>query len=330
MAPRFDAKEQSLMLSNRLRKNLRKLKKWATKHHITCYRIYDVDIPEILLAIDLYDDHLHVSEYDRKAKSSISPEEHNAWLSEIVYSTAESLGINQEQVHLKRRERKRGKNQYERVSAEYSELIVREGGHRFLVNLSDYLDTGLFLDHRRTRGIVQGESEGKDFLNLFAYTGSFTIYAIKGGAKSTTTVDLSNTYQEWTKKNFDLNEISMGSTHHLVCDDVLFFLQRAIEESKKFDLIVVDPPTFSNSKKMDSHFDVQKHHVELLEKASRLLRNQGVLYFSTNRRGFQIESEKLRHLEIGDITASTIPEDFRNKKIHQCFSIKRRSRRIIG
>lgn len=323
------ADSQATMLANRLRKNRRRLKKWCRREKVSCYRLYDRDIPEIPLTIDWYEGRVHLAEVRRRASESMSPAEHREWLDVLVTAVAEELEVRREAIFVKTRQRQRGKEQYQRQSERGARFVVGEGGHRFLVNLSDYLDTGLFLDHRLTRAMVGDMAEGCRFLNLFAYTGSFTVYAARGGAKSTTTVDLSQNYLEWAKENFNLNGLDReASRHRLVRHDVLMFLQDAAERGERFDLVVADPPTFSNSKKLERDFDVQRDHGQLLEGIRAVLSPRGTIIFSTNRRRFRFADDAAPGFEIEDMSEKTIPDDFRNKRIHRSFRLSRRRKLV--
>lgn len=302
--------------ANRLAKMHKHFGKWARRQGITCYRVYDNDIPGTPLAVDIYENIVHVAEYARD--HGMEPEEHAAWLDGCIQVISEVLGVTSDLIYLKYRQRQKGLRQYERFSRLGSEYIVRENGLRFLIKPADYLDVGLFLDHRNTRQMVRQESEGKRVLNLFAYTGSFTVYAAAGGAASTLTVDMSNTYLQWADRNLSINGFS-DELHRLLQADVLAWLEQPPRE--QFDLIVLDPPTFSNSKRMDDTLDIQRDHVMLLNRALRFCAPGGTLYFSTNYRRFKLWEEEIRASAIQDISAKTVPEDFRNKKIHQCYRI---------
>jgi len=314
--------QQPTMLANRLRKRAKHLRKWAKREGISCYRLYDRDIPEIPLAVDWYEGRLHIAEYQRNHDHT--PEEHEAWLDSLVDAAAEVLQVERADCYLKRRERQKGTAQYERVSKESAIFTVREWGATFEVNLSDYLDTGLFLDHRLTRRRVAAEARGKDVLNLFAYTGAFTVHAAMGGARSTTTVDLSNTYLDWAESNLRLNTIA-PSDHRVVRDDVMAWLRRSPPES--YDLVVCDPPTFSNSKRTLTHFDIQRDQLGLLSAVARVTRPTGVVYFSTNFRRFKPEFEATGPggvwETVDEISGETVPEDFRNKRVHRCWRLVR-------
>jgi len=302
--------------ANRLAKMHKHFGKWARRQGITCYRVYDNDIPGTPLAIDIYENIVHVAEYARD--HGMEPEEHAAWLDGCIQVISEVLGVTSDLIYLKYRQRQKGLRQYERFSRLGSEYVVRENGLRFLIKPADYLDVGLFLDHRNTRQMVRQESEGKRVLNLFAYTGSFTVYAAAGGAAGTLTVDMSNTYLQWADRNLSINGFS-DERHRLLQADVLAWLEQPPRE--QFDLIVLDPPTFSNSKRMEDTLDIQRDHVMLLNRALRFCAPGGTLYFSTNYRRFKLWEEEIRASAIQDISAKTVPEDFRNKKIHQCFRI---------
>jgi 23S rRNA (guanine2445-N2)-methyltransferase / 23S rRNA (guanine2069-N7)-methyltransferase len=313
-------RDQATMFRNRLDRMGKHWRKWARRQGITCFRLYDRDIPDVPLVIDWYEGQLHVAEFVRPHDRSEA--EHRVWLDFIVRAAAEALGVDPDsQTYLKRRERQRGKSQYERQDDAGEMLEVREGGHKFLVNLSDYLDTGLFLDHRQTRALVEAEAAGKRFVNLFGYTGSFTVYAAAGGAASTTTVDLSNTYLHWSQQNMRLNGFT-GAAHQFVRDDAVAFLRhRAARHEPRFDLAVVDPPTFSNSKRLADVWDIQQHHAELLNLLLEQMTPGGKIYFSTNLRRFKLYEDTLRHVTLREITAQTIPPDFRNKRIHRCWTL---------
>lgn len=304
--------------SNRLRKNARHLGKWARRQKISCYRVYDRDIPEFPLAVDLYQDRAHLQEFDTGWQM---PEEaHAQWVETVREHAAQALELPLQNIIYKLRARQRGESQYEKTGSMGEDFVVDEGGHRFVVNLAAYLDTGLFLDHRITRSMVQGRAAGKRFLNLFAYTGSFTVYAAAGGAASSVTVDMSNTYQDWSLRNFELNGMDL-KRHKLVRADVFAYLEQAIATGEKFDLIVMDPPSFSNSKKMQGVLDVQRDHSKLINSCVELLAPGGELFFSTNLRSFKLDDSALVSSQVKNISAQTVPEDFRNKKIHYCWLI---------
>lgn len=314
---------QAEMFGNRLRKNLKKLSKWIKQNAIYCYRLYDADLPEYAVAVDVYQGEstwVNVQEYE--SPKTIDPVKANQRLAGVMAEIPKVLHIPVDHIFLKIRRKQKGTDQYEKLSERGHFHVVEEGGCKFWVNFEDYLDTGLFLDHRPMRLRLQREAKGKRFLNLFAYTGSATVHAVRGGAIASVTVDLSNTYLDWAKRNFDLNGIR--GDHKLVRANCVQWLaeQAAAKQKPQFDLIFLDPPTFSNSKKMDEAFDVQNDHVQLLKNAAALLAPGGVLYFSTNFRRFKMDEAALAGLNIEDISAATIPEDFaRDPKIHYCWRI---------
>ncbi|MFK5927510.1 MAG: bifunctional 23S rRNA (guanine(2069)-N(7))-methyltransferase RlmK/23S rRNA (guanine(2445)-N(2))-methyltransferase RlmL [Desulfuromusa sp.] len=306
------------MFANRLRKNLKKLKKWAVREEVDCYRLYDADLPEYAVAVDLYGDEVHLQEY--RAPKEIDERKSAERLREVQDAIPLVLDLFPDKIHLKVRQQQKGNLQYEKQARRGLLKEVQEGNCKFLVNLTDYLDTGLFLDHRPTRQLIQKLADGTRFLNLFAYTGTATVHALQGGAIATTTIDMSRTYLEWAKKNIALNHFD-PEEEELIQADCLTWLERAEGE---YDLIFLDPPTFSNSKGMDETFDVQRDHVDLLRKTMRLLAPGGTLIFSSNLRKFSMDRTALAGLEIEDISATTIPADFaRNPRIHNCWSIKR-------
>ena len=310
------AREQADIFRNRLDKRARHLRKWPARG-ITCYRLYDRDIPEVPLVVDRYGDCLHLAEYDRPHDRT--PAEHGDWLDLMARTAGETLGVAPADVFLKRRSRQRGDSQYERVAEAGRTLDVTEGGLTFRVNLSDYLDTGLFLDHRITRSMVREAARGKRMLNLFAYTGSFSVYAADGGATSTTTVDLSKTYLDWARENMAANDFT-GRSHHFSRTDAMTFL-REHRTYRAFDLAVVDPPTFSNSKSLRTDWDIQRDHAALLNRLMELMTPGGVIFFSTNFRRFKLDESALPGATIHDITPQTIPDDFRNQRIHRCWKM---------
>jgi len=303
---------------NRLRKVYRHLSKWAKREKITCFRVYDNDIPEFPVAVDLYEGRAYIAVFYKEFLNTHFPFE--TWLDYCQTVVTSVLGIPRHMQFVKIRQRQRGTDQYEKQDTLGDRFIVRENELQFYVNLSDYLDTGLFLDHRITRSIVRDQSKNRRILNLFAYTGSFTVYAAAGGAVLTTTIDMSNTYLHWARDNMKLNGFA-GEAHHYVQGDVLSLLPGLATES--YDLIVLDPPTFSNSKRMVEVFDVQKDHVFLINQCYRILAPEGQLYFSTNYRGFKMDAAALNFESVEEITHKTIPQDFRNKKIHRCYLFTR-------
>ena len=300
----------------RLQKLAHHLRKFP-KRGITCYRIYDRDIPEIPLAIDRYEDCLHIAEYERP--NDRTGAQQAEWMELMTGIAGRVLEVPPEKIFLKTRRRQRGLSQYERFGERGVFQKVREGGLLFYVNLSDYLDTGLFLDHRNAREMVRREAAGKHVLNLFAYTGAFSVYAADGGAATVTTVDLSNTYLDWAEDNMHLNGFDDPNRYKYIKCDIRKFLS-LLYDDEIYDLVVVDPPTFSNSKDLDV-WDVQKHHVELLNALIPHVSPGGVIYFSTNHRKFKLQESELRGVSVREITSRTVPEDFRNKKIHRCWRL---------
>jgi 23S rRNA (guanine2445-N2)-methyltransferase / 23S rRNA (guanine2069-N7)-methyltransferase len=312
------------MLANRLRKNLKNLGRWARQSGVSCYRLYDADLPEYAVAVDLYQGErlwVHVQEYE--APSSIDPARAEGRLIDALAAIPAVLEIPPQQVFLKIRRRQKGTAQYEKQAESGRFFQVEEGGLKFWVNFEDYLDTGLFLDHRITRALIRERAEGKSFLNLFAYTGTATVYAAKGEASATTTVDMSRTYLDWAQRNLELNGLR-GDRHELVQADCLEWLNEAVQAHWRYDLIFLDPPTFSTSKRMKATLDVQRDHVDLIRKCVSLLAPGGLLVFSTNNRKFRLDAEGLKGLKVEDITRKTIPKDFeRNPRIHYCWLIGR-------
>ena len=307
--------EGGQMFANRLQKNLKSLGKWARQAGVECYRLYDADMPEYALAIDLYRDWVHVQEY--APPRSIDPEKAQTRLLDALAAIPVALGIPAERVVIKRRERQTGTRQYERQGEQGRFMEVSEGGVKLLVNLTDYLDTGLFLDHRPMRLRIQREAAGKRFLNLFCYTGTVTVHAAKGGARSTTSVDLSKTYLDWARRNLSLNGFS--DKQRLEQGDVMAWLEA---DRGEYELIFIDPPTFSNSKRMEGVFDVQRDHIHLLDLAMARLAPGGVLYFSNNFRKFQLDEMLAKRYNVVEFSGETLDPDFaRNPRIHRAWRI---------
>ncbi len=316
---------QAEMFANRLQKNVKKLSKWIKQNHVHCYRLYDADLPEYAVAVDVYrGDKTWVNVQEYEPPKSIDPAKANQRLTGAMREIAKVLQVPASQVFLKIRRKQKNTDQYEKLDDARHFHVVEEGGGKFWVNFEDYLDTGLFLDHRPLRLLIQQQAKGKRFLNLFAYTGSATVHAVIGGAISSVTVDMSNTYLDWARRNFELNGIH--GDHKLVRADCMQWLEDQVRSKQKpqFDLIFLDPPTFSNSKKMDEAFDIQQDYVQLIRNAAALLAPNGILYFSTNFRRFKMDEEELTDLVIEDISTKTIPEDFkRDNRIHYCWKIVR-------
>lgn len=304
-------------LGNRVLKNERHLKKWARREGIEAYRIYDRDIPEFPLAIDRYADWLHVQVFEKKR--ILEAED----LEQIREQLGGSLQVPLHQILIKHRRRQRGLDQYQKLATESPSFIVSERGLQFEVNLAGYLDTGLFLDHRDTRQMIRERAHDRRFLNLFAYTGSFTVYAAAGGARHSVTVDMSNTYQAWSRRNLAHNGLDDINRHSFVQSDVVAFVERMRAEHTLFDLIVLDPPSFSNSKRMDGTFDVQRDQLGLLSATLELLAPGGELYFSNNRQGFKLDPGVDAMGSVTEMSKRTIPVDFKRHTPHRCWVIRK-------
>ena len=317
------------MVANRLRKNFKTASSWARKNNIRCYRVYDADMPEYSFAVDIYgaaDDESHnwayVQEY--AAPETVNRDAARTRRLQFLSVLPEVLEIPRERIHSRTRKQQSDHGQYEKLDSQHDSHIVAEGAYRFYVNFTDYLDTGLFLDHRITRQKIFEHAKGKRFLNLFAYTGSATVYAIAGGAISSTTVDMSNTYLDWTEKNLILNKLN-APQHELIKADCLQWLVReAAAKQRQYDVIFVDPPTFSRSKSMETDFEIQSDHVRLLQLTGELLAPGGMIIFSNNFTRFKLDQAALAAFKIEDWSRLTLPKDFeRNPKIHCCFAITR-------
>ncbi len=308
------------MFQNRLLKVYKHFSKIARKQDIACYRFYDHDLPEFPFAIECYNGVVHAAEYKRR--HGMEDEEHLVWLQSCKEVLAEVLEISPDLIFMKVRQRKAGRQgQYEKFDEQKVERIVPEGGLSFIINLTDYLDTGLFLDHRITRGLVRDEAKGMNVLNLFCYTGSFSVYAAHGGAKMVTSVDLSKTYLNWAKRNMQYNKLYKDTIHDFVHGDVLEWLEYMPANS--YDLIVCDPPTFSNSKRMDDNFDVQRDHVMLIKKLLKGLTDGGKIYFSNNYSDFVLDRDSIPAQTVKDITGLTTPFDFQGRLNRKCFMIQK-------
>lgn len=312
--------EGSRMFANRIRKNRKRLARWLKREQVSCYRLYDADMPEYAVAVDIYGEHAHVAEY--QAPRDIEPEVAERRLDEVRAALPDALGVPAASIAYKQRRRQRGTGQYEKQDSKGEYISVNEGRARLLVNLHDYLDTGLFLDHRPLRLRLHDEAADKDFLNLFCYTGSATVHAALGGARSTTSVDLSNTYLGWLRKNLAHNGLD-ESRNKLVKANCMEWLQE--QAGGGYDLILLDPPSFSNSTAMEESFDIQRDHPALVRSAMAVLRKGGQLYFSNNRRGFKMDPALLEEFTCEDITGQTLGPDFqRNRKIHSCWAMRHR------
>jgi 23S rRNA (cytosine1962-C5)-methyltransferase len=319
---------------HRLAKNARHLRRWARREDVHAYRVYDRDVPEFPVVIDRFEaaggdeTWLQFQEVDTGWQQS--EDEHREWLAHLIDASADVFEVPAERVSVKRRARQRVRgektSQHGPTGVDEDDLVVVEGGHRFLVNLHGYLDTGLFLDHRITRRMVGERATGRRFLNLFAYTGSFTVYAARGGAVSSESVDLSNTYCDWAERNLRLNGVDLGR-HGVVRADVFTWLRDAVAafdagDRESVDLIVLDPPTFSNSKSMMGVLDVQRDHPWLIRQCLALLAPGGDLFFSTNQRTFVLDEQVQERARFVEISAKTVPPDFRDRRIHRCWHIR--------
>ena len=317
----FEPIEGAEDFTNRLQKNMQTLKKWAVKEGVFCLRLYDADLPDFNVAVDLYGDRLHVQEY--APPKSIDPEKAKKRFNLALAAIRAVTGLGRDAIFIKTRARQEGKNQYTKQSTASKRFIVQEGQAKILVNMTDYLDTGLFLDHRQIRLRIAKEARGKHFLNLYSYTSTASLHAALGGAASTTSVDLSNTYLNWSKENFVLNGLTVDHAdeqHQFFASDCFEWLKEGHEQ---YDLIFIDPPTFSNSKKFYGTFDVQRDHVSLLKRAMNRLTTEGTLYFSNNYRGFELDEEIEAMFDVQEITQETIGLDFkRNQKIHRAWKIQ--------
>ncbi|PCJ32819.1 MAG: bifunctional 23S rRNA (guanine(2069)-N(7))-methyltransferase RlmK/23S rRNA (guanine(2445)-N(2))-methyltransferase RlmL [Gammaproteobacteria bacterium] len=317
----LELSENAEMFANRLKKNLKHLSKWARKNKIECYRLYDADLPDYAVAIDLYGEHVHVQEY--APPKTIDATKAIQRLNDVMQIIPQVLNVPANKVALKLRKKQRGTQQYEAQASQKQRTKVTESGLSFWLNLTDYLDTGLFLDHRITRQMIAEKAQGQAFLNLFAYTGSATVYAAAAQAESTTTVDMSNTYLEWAQENMALNGLT-AEKHRFIRANCLEWLETAQQAPEKYGLIFLDPPTFSNSTRMEGVFDIQRDHVSLIKMTAALLTKGGTLFFSTNRRDFKMDNKALSSLNITDISHATLPKDFeRNPKIHYCWTISK-------
>lgn len=309
---------QDTPFTRRLAKNFRHFKKWAQRRDLSAFRVYDRDLPEVPFVVEWFDGRVHLVEFARRRATEAQTAEQRA---QVLESVKETLQVSEDRVFTKTHlPMAWGKAQYGREGEGGTRFPVREQGLQFLVNLSDYLDTGLFLDHRTTRARIRDEAKGKRFLNLFCYTGSFTVYAAAGGARSTTSVDLSNTYLDWAQENLALNHLS-GRQHVLQRSDATRWLSdhAGAGGHEAYDLIVLDPPSFSASKKMERSFNVQRDQRPLLEDTFSLLAPGGTLYFSTNFRGFELSVDL--GAEVWELTPRSLPEDFHDREIHRCWRI---------
>ena len=312
--------DKFLMFRNRLEKVYRHLGKQAKRMGITCYRLYDHDLPEFPFCIEIYEQNIYVAEYKRR--HGMEENQHDEWMKQSIGIICEILKVSDENIFLKLRQKKPGRlGQYQKRAGKQSEFIVEENKLKFIVNLSDYLDTGLFLDHRVTREKVRDEVKDKKVLNLFSYTGSFSVYAASGEANEIVTVDLSKTYLGWAQRNMKLNDFTDPSKYKFIHADVLQYLHTIPENY--FDLVILDPPTFSNSKRMEDILDIQRDHVKLINDCLRVLKPGGKIYFSTNYKRFVLDTASIQSSLIKDITKQTTPFDFEGRINRVCYLIEK-------
>lgn len=314
--------EKFQMFENRLLKNYKHRLKQAKRQNISCWRLYDHDLPEFPICIELYEDYIYIAEYNRR--HALTDEEHEVWLEETKKIIENMTQVPIEKMFLRVRKRmSHREGQYEKAEEVIASKIitVQENGHQFLVNLNDYLDTGLFLDHRITRQIVAEQAPQKNVLNLFSYTSSFSVYCAAAGARSVTSVDLSKTYLQWSQDNFALNKLINPSSYYFIHADVKQYLKTL--PSNEFDLVIMDPPTFSNSKRMKDILDIQMDHVELINDVLKAMKPGATLYFSTNFSRFVLDTEQIHSTQIKDITKATTPFDFEGRLKRWCFKIEK-------
>ncbi|MDP4213323.1 MAG: class I SAM-dependent methyltransferase [Bacteroidota bacterium] len=312
------SQDKALMFRNRLSKVFRHVSKLARRQSVSCYRIYDHDLPEFPFCIEIYGDWLYVAEYRRN--HHMDEDTHDQWMAECREIIHDITAVPAGKMVVRTRQRKAGRlDQYQKLDDEQQFITVEEQGLKFKINLTDYLDTGLFLDHRVTRNLVRQGAAGKKVLNLFCYTGSFSVYAAAGGASEVVSVDLSRTYLKWATENMELNGLYRASQHTYLHEDVKQYLETVPEAH--FDLVIMDPPTFSNSKRMVDFLDVQRDHPQMINQALKGMKAGGSLYFSTNFSRFQMNASEIPNATIKDITRSTTPFDFQNKLSRFCFLI---------
>lgn len=313
-----DGEDKTSILANRIRKNYRHLRKWAKRTETDCFRIYDREIPQYPIAIDFYAGNFSVHYFSRARGDEEPPEE---LVEEVTQAIKTVFGSPDESIYWRTRMKSKKTRQYEKKDESREFFTAYEYGVKFKINLVDYLDSGLFLDHRETRRFVASLSKDKRVLNLFAYTCAFSVQAAVAGASYTKSVDMSNTYTAWAKDNFTLNHISLKN-HEIIRADCLKFLDDEIWSYRKYDLIIIDPPTISRSKKMESLFDIQVDYISLLSKSLKLLAKNGIIIFSTNSRKFVFDSSQFSQCSVQEISHKTLPIDFRDEKIHRCWKIQ--------
>lgn len=314
--------EKYEMFKNRLLKNYKHRYKQAKRQNITCWRLYDHDLPEFPICIELYEDYIYIAEYNRR--HGMNDDEHDAWLVNCKSIISEMTNVPLDKMYLRLRKRmSHREGQYEKETATSNSKIitVQEQGLKFIVNLTDYLDTGLFLDHRITRKIFSDICKDKNILNLFCYTSSFSVYAANAGAASVTSVDLSKTYLKWSEENFALNHLQKNNAYHFIHADVKQYLKTL--PANQFDVVIMDPPTFSNSKRMKDILDIQRDHVILINDVLKAIKPGGILFFSTNFSQFTIDIENINSKNIKDITNATTPFDFEGRLKRWCYKIEK-------
>ena len=315
------ANEGAQMVANRIKKNQKRLKPWLKQQDIMCYRVYDADLPEYSVAVDVYDDHVQVAEY--APPKSIPLHKAQQRLADAIDGVKLAFDLPEERLHIKQRARQTGVKQYNRMDEQGNSFVVKEGELNIQVNLTDYLDTGLFLDHRPIRRWIGKHAQGKSFLNLFCYTGVASLHAAAGGAQDTTSVDMSATYLNWAGENFKLNDLN-SELNRFVRADCMQWLQQQADKSapQGFDIIFMDPPSFSNSKKMEGVLDIQRDHSQMIQHAMTLLKPDGLLIFSNNLRSFKLDEDALQDYAFKEVSQWTVPKDFeRRKNIHKCWFI---------
>lgn len=313
-----NGEDKSSPFINCLRNHYRHLRKFAKRTLTNCFRIYDFEIKQFPLAIDFYAGRFCVHYYS----SGIGDEKPgNELVEQTQKALCETFGITPDFIFWRSRMKSKPSRQYEKLDEAKDFFVALEYGVKFKINLTDYLDTGLFLDHRETRRLVALQSKGKKILNLFSYTGSFSVHAAVAGAAFTKSVDMSNTYTDWNRDNFTLNGISQRN-HCVVRADCLKFLDEELRAGEMYDIIIIDPPTISRSKKMDQLFDIQKDYISILSKAIKLLRDQGIIFFSTNSRKFSLDESFFPSCKVEDISHKTVPVDFQGTKIHRCWTLR--------
>lgn len=314
-----DGEDKSSVFGNCIRKNYRHVRKWAKRTNTDCFRIYDRDIPRYPFAIDFYAGRYNVQYFGKTDDTEEIPKEVQ---DEVIQVLSRVLGAESSMIYFRTRARSKESRQYEKRDESGEFFTVLEYGVKFWINLKDYLDTGLFLDHRETRQRVARQAKGKYVLNLFAYTCSFSVHAALAGAKFTKSVDMSNTYTEWGWNNFEVNGLPEKG-NKIIREDCMKFFDTEIKDGTKYDIIIIDPPTISRSKKMIQMFDIQVDYAYLISKGLELLTPTGVIFFSTNSRKFTLDPVELPTCAIRDISKNTLPLDFRNEKIHQCWEIRK-------